>query len=130
MADAEMGGHAGRASAVPEFGYSTSDTDTSEDEDSLSREGSDTTVSWSSDSEGDKASAGSDKFPASKKGEKRSDLKRKSSWTAIHTRKRRVGFSVIKSQSPKFKPKKDTDYRKRREESWGWRKMLLGLSGA
>ncbi|KAM0549025.1 hypothetical protein ACHAO7_006454 [Fusarium culmorum] len=130
MADAEMGGHAGRASAVPELGYSTSDTDTSEDEDSLSREGSDTTVSWSSGSESDKASAGSDEFPASKKGQKRSDLKRKSSWTAIHTRKKRVGFSVTKSRSQKFKPKKDTDYRKRREESWGWRKMLSGLSGA
>ncbi|KAH6994175.1 hypothetical protein EDB82DRAFT_537081 [Fusarium venenatum] len=130
MGDAEMGGHAGRAAAVPESDYSSSDAETSEDEESFTREGSDTTLSWSSDNESDKASTGSDEFLTSKKRETRPGLKRKSSWSAVDIKARRVGVSVTKRRSPKVEQKKATDYMKRKGGSLGWRKILSGLSGA
>ncbi|KAG8673318.1 hypothetical protein FPOAC2_06761 [Fusarium poae] len=130
MGDAEMGGHAGRATAVLESDYSSSDAETSEDEESFTREGSDTTLSWSSDNESDKASTGSDELPLSKKGEKRPSLKRKSSWSAVDIKTKRVGVSVTKRRSPKVGQKKATDYRKPTGGSLGWRKILSGLSGA
>ncbi|KAM0236191.1 hypothetical protein ACHAPO_005416 [Fusarium lateritium] len=130
MGDAEMGGHAGRAAAVPESDYSSSDAETSEDEESFTRDGSDTTLSWSSDNDSDKASAGSDEFLTSKKGETRPGLKRKSSWSAVDIKARRVGVSVAKRRSPKVEQKQATDYMKRKGGSLGWRKILSGLSGA
>ncbi|GKU02790.1 hypothetical protein FLAG1_08528 [Fusarium langsethiae] len=130
MSDVSVGGHAGRASAVSEFDYNSSATETSEDEESLTSKSSDTSLSLSSEDEGDRASAGSDEFPTSKKGQKRPNLKRKPSRAAVHMKMKRVGVSVTKRRSPKFELKKGADYRKRKGESLGWRKILSGLSGA
>jgi hypothetical protein len=130
MDGVSVGGHAARAGAVSDFSYSSSDTEVSDDTESWTREGSDTTLVSSSEDEGDRVSTGSDEFPTSKKGVKVHNLKRKSSWAPFQLKKQKVLSSRARRRNPKAEPKKEIDYKKRNGGPLAWKKILSGLSGA
>ncbi|CAG7560423.1 unnamed protein product [Fusarium equiseti] len=128
VADVPAGGHAAKAGVVLDVGYSSSDSDFSEDE---TGEGSDTTPPWIPD-EDEQVSTGSDALSISKKyekGVKWQTLKRKSSWAPASVKKQRVEPSKSKRQSVRVEYTRQVNHRKRKGESMSWRKVLSGLSG-
>jgi hypothetical protein len=128
MTDIPAGGHTAKAGVVLDVGYSSTDSDISEDE---TGEGSDTTPLWTSD-EDEQVSTESDELSKSKKyekGVKRQTLKRKSSWTPGPVKKQRAELSKPERQSIRVVHKMKVNHRKRKGESMSWRKVLSGLSG-
>jgi hypothetical protein len=130
--DTVMGGSAGfgyRATAVSDFDHSSSDTEISEIEDQLKRDGSETTLIESSDSEDEQSSSGSSDALLSKRsegGEKKHSLKRKSSWAPVHTKKLKVDISEDKERDskPNYQRKKAKSSKKKEVRPWNWRKII------
>ncbi|KAH6952675.1 hypothetical protein DER45DRAFT_573873 [Fusarium avenaceum] len=143
--DIFMGGFSGfgnRATAVSDFNPSSSDTELSEIEDQLKRDGSETTLIDSSDAEDEQSSSGSSDLAFSKTSEgraKKQSLKRKSSWAPVHTKKQKLDISEDKerergskssSQKKKAKgTKKDRvkSTKKEKASPWAWRKFIASF---
>ncbi|KAM0264177.1 hypothetical protein ACHAPA_008361 [Fusarium lateritium] len=123
-----------RATAVSDFDHSNSDTEISEIEDQMKRDGSDTTLVGSSDTEDEESSSGSSDllFPQKVGGrEKKQSLKRKSSWAPVHTKKQKVDVLEDKQGEGYLKPsshkKKAKSTRKEKTRPWTWKKIIASF---
>jgi hypothetical protein len=132
----DVSGFGNRATAVSDFDHSSSNTEISEIEDQLKRDGSETTLIGSSDAEDEQSSSGSSDPVFSKTSEgraKKQSLKRKSSWTPVHTKKQKLDISEDKERERErdskssFQKKKAKSTKKVKARPWAWRKIIASF---
>jgi hypothetical protein len=130
----DVSGFGNRATAVSDFDHSSSDTEISEIEDQPKRDGSETTLIGTSDAEDEQSSSGSNDLVFSKTSEgraKKQSLKRKSSWTPVHTKKQKLDISEDKERERDSKTslqkKKAKNNKKAKARPWAWRKIIASF---